>query len=142
MPDFAHQMRWPVDVAYPDAPVIRVVIDNPVSRTGQVLNIHRMAVLQATFPAADARRIVGRLDFHHTPRHASRLNMAELEFSVLTRDYLRGHHGDGAALGGAIDAYEPGATPPKPPSIGTSAPRTLAPNSVASIPAIPELNRY
>ena len=98
MQDFAHQMRWLVDTAYPDAPVVRVVLDN--------LNIHRMASLYETFPAAEARRIVKRLEFHHTPKHASWLNMAEIEFSVLSRDCLRGRHGDEAALVGAIDAYE------------------------------------
>ena len=50
MEDFAHQMRWLVDEAYPDAPVVRVVLDN--------LNTHRMASLYETFPAAEARRIV------------------------------------------------------------------------------------
>ena len=66
MVDFAHQMRWLVDVAYPHAPVVRVVLDN--------LNTHRMASLYETFPAAEARRIVKRLEFHHTPKHASWLN--------------------------------------------------------------------
>ena len=46
----AHQMRWLVDTAYSDAPVIRVVQDNPVSSTGQALNTHRMASLYETFP--------------------------------------------------------------------------------------------
>ncbi|MDE2813110.1 MAG: transposase [Gemmatimonadota bacterium] len=108
MQDFAHQMQWLVDTAYPGAPVIRVVLDN--------LNIHRMAALYETFPAAEAKRIVKRLEFHHTPKHASCLNMAEIEFSVLTRVCLRGRHGDDVALAGAIDAYEtPGATTPRPP---------------------------
>ena len=98
MQDFAHQMQWLVDTAYPDAPVVRVVLDN--------LNIHRMAALYETFPAPEARRIVKRLEFHHTPKHASWLNMAEIEFSVLTRDCLRGRHGDDVALAGAIGAYE------------------------------------
>ena len=73
-------MRWLVDVAYPHAPVVRVVLDN--------LNTHRMASLYETFPAAEARRIVKWLEFHHTPKHASWLNMAEIEFSVLTRACL------------------------------------------------------
>ena len=98
MQDFAHQMQWLVDEAYPDAPVVRVVLDN--------LNIHRMASLYETFPAAEARRIVKRLQFHHTPKHASWLNMAEIEFSVLSRDCLRRRHGDEAVLVGAIDAYQ------------------------------------
>ena len=98
MVDFAHQMQWLVDVAYPDATVIRVVLDN--------LNTHRMASLYETFPAPEARRIVKRLEFHHTPKHASWLNMAEIEFSVLTRDCLQGRHGDEPALAAAIAAYE------------------------------------
>ncbi len=81
MPDFAHQMRWLVDVAYPNAPVVRVVLDN--------LNTHRMASLYETFPPVEARRIAKRLEFHHTPKHASWLNMAEIEFSVLTRACLQ-----------------------------------------------------
>ena len=60
MQDFAQQMRWLVDEAYPDVPVIRLVLDN--------LNTHRMASLYETFPAAEARRIAKRLEFHHTPK--------------------------------------------------------------------------
>ena len=63
---FAQQMRWLVDEAYPDVPVIRLVLDN--------LNTHRMASLYETFPAAEARRIAKRLEFHHTPKHGSWLN--------------------------------------------------------------------
>ena len=66
MQDFAHQMRWLVDEAYPQIPVIRVVLDN--------LNTHRTASLYETFPAAEARRIAKRLEFHHTPKHGSWLN--------------------------------------------------------------------
>ena len=54
MEDFAHQMRWLVDVAYPHATVVRVVLDNPVSSTGQALNTHRPASLYETCPAAEA----------------------------------------------------------------------------------------
>ena len=81
MLDFAHQMQWLVDTAYPHAFVVPVVLDN--------LNIHRMTSLYETFPAAEARRIMKRLEFHHTPKHASWLNMAEFELSVLTRGCLR-----------------------------------------------------
>ena len=77
MQDFAQQMRWLVDEAYPNVPVVRLVLDN--------LNTHRMASLYETFPAAEARRIAKRLEFHHTPKHGSWLNMAEIEFSVLSR---------------------------------------------------------
>ena len=64
--DFAHQMRWLVDEAYPDVPVVRVVLDN--------LNTHRKASLYEAFPADEARRIAKRLEFHHTPKHGSWLN--------------------------------------------------------------------
>ena len=77
MQDFAHQMRWLVDEAYSEVEVVRVVLDN--------LNTHRTASLYETFPAAEARRIAQRLEFHYTPKHGSWLNMAEIEFSVLTR---------------------------------------------------------
>ena len=79
--DFAHQMRWLVDEAYPEIPVVRVVLDN--------LNTHRPASLYQTFPAPEARRIAKRLEFHYTPKHGSWLNMAEIEFSVFSRSCLR-----------------------------------------------------
>ena len=79
--DFAHQMRWLVDQAYPDIPVVRLVLDN--------LNTHRKASLYQTFPAEEARRIAQRLEFHYTPKHGSWLNMAEIEFSVISRSCLR-----------------------------------------------------
>ena len=81
MQDFAHQMRWLVDEAYPEVPVVRVVLDN--------LNTHRTASLYETFPTAEARRIAKRLEFHYTPKHGSWLNMAEIEFSVLVRSCLK-----------------------------------------------------
>ena len=68
--------------------MVRVVLDNPVSSTGQVLNTHRPAALYASLPATEARRIVKRLEFHYTPKHGSWLNMAEIEFSVLARSCL------------------------------------------------------
>ena len=114
MRDFAHQMRWLVDEAYPDVPVIRVVLDNPVSSTRQALNTHRMTSLDEAFPAAEARRIVKPLEFHHTPKHGSWLNpvsstgqaMAEIEFSALTQACLQGRDPDEDALQRAIGAYE------------------------------------
>ena len=90
MQDFAHQMRWLVDQAYPEVEVVRVVLDN--------LNTHRMASLYETFPAAEARRIARRLEFHYTPKHGSWLNMAEIEFSVLSRCCLKQRLPDEDAL--------------------------------------------
>ncbi len=112
MQDFAHQMRWLVDEAYPEVPVVRVVLDNPVSSTGQALNTHRPASRYETFPAAEARRIAKRLEFHYTPKHGSWLNpvsstgqaMAEIEFSVLSRCCLRQRLPDEAALGREVQA--------------------------------------
>ena len=72
MQDFARRMRWLADEAYPEAEVVRVVLDN--------LNTHRRASLYETFPAEEARRIARRLEFHYTPKHGSWLNMAEIEF--------------------------------------------------------------
>ena len=96
MQDFAHQMRWLVDQAYPETPVVRVVMDN--------LNTHRLASLYETFPAVEARRIAKRLEFHYTPKHGSWLNMAEIEFSVLSRCCLRQRLPDEAALGREVQA--------------------------------------
>jgi hypothetical protein len=75
--DFAHCMKWLVDEAYPDATVIRVVLDN--------LNTHTIAALYETFEAAEANRLAHRLEFHYTPKHGSWLNMAEIEFSIFAR---------------------------------------------------------
>ena len=74
MQDFAHQMRWLVDEAYPEVEVVRVVLDN--------LNTHRTASLYETFPAAEARRIAKRLEFHYTPKHGS---WARAAFRSVTR---------------------------------------------------------
>ena len=71
MEDFAHQMRWLVDAAYPEAEKARVVLDNPVSSTGQALNTHRPASLYETFEPKEASRVIQRLEFHYTPKHGS-----------------------------------------------------------------------
>jgi len=73
--DFAHCMKDLSDVHYPDASIIHVVLDN--------LNTHTLAALYDAFPAPEAHRIAQRLQFHHTPKHGSWLNMAEIEFSAL-----------------------------------------------------------
>ena len=78
--DFAHVMRWLAEEHYPAAAVIRVVLDN--------LSTHTPAALYQTFDAETARRLTQRLEFHYTPKHASWLNMAEVEFAVLTRQCL------------------------------------------------------
>ncbi len=78
--DFAQQMRALVDVHCADADKIRVVLDNLSSHTG--------AALYETFEAAEARRILRKLEFHYTPKHGSWLNMAEIEISILGRQCL------------------------------------------------------
>lgn len=78
--DFAHQMQWLVDQAFPHALKIRVVLDN--------LNTHKIASLYQTFPPDEARRIARKLEFHFTPVHASWLNMAEIELAVLGKQCL------------------------------------------------------
>ena len=75
---------------------MRVVMDN--------LNTHRTASLYETFPAAEARRIAKRLEFHYTPKHGSWLNMAEIEFSVLSRSCLKQRLPDDEALQGEVQA--------------------------------------
>ena len=98
MEDFAHQMRWLVDVAYSEAEKIRVVLDN--------LNTHRPASLYQTFEPKEARRVVKRLEFHHTPKHGSWLNMAEIEFSVFGKQCLARRIGHEDTLKREIAALE------------------------------------
>jgi hypothetical protein len=73
--DYAQCMRELVDVHYPKATCIRVVQDN--------LSTHSAGALYQAFPPAEARRILRRLEFHYTPKHASWLNMVEIEIGVL-----------------------------------------------------------
>jgi hypothetical protein len=75
--DFAYNMKWLVDEVHPDAEVVRVILDN--------LNSHSLAALYEAFPPAEARRIIKKLELHFTPKHASWLNMAEIELSVFDR---------------------------------------------------------
>jgi hypothetical protein len=78
--DFAHQMQWLVEERYPEAAVIRVVLDN--------LNTHKPASLYEAFAPEEARRLVKKLEFHYTPKHGSWLNRAEIELSILARQCL------------------------------------------------------
>lgn len=78
--DFALVLRDLSDVHYPEAKKIVLVMDN--------LNTHKLSVLYQVFPPPEARRILERFEVHHTPKHASWLNMAECELSVLSRQCL------------------------------------------------------
>ena len=78
--DFALAMRYLVDVIYPEAECIDVVLDN--------LNTHHYHSLVEFFGKQEADRIMDRLEFHYTPEHASWLNMAEIELSILAKQCL------------------------------------------------------
>jgi transposase len=96
--DFAECMRDLVDIHYPLAPVIRVVMDN--------LSTHSVGALYDAFPAPEARRILKRLQFHYTPRHASWLNKVEIEIGVLRGQCLDRRIEDKAFLISEIAAWE------------------------------------
>jgi hypothetical protein len=96
--DFAREMRRLVDQDYPDAVVLRLVSDN--------LNTHTPAALYDTFPPAEARRIARKLEFHHTPKHGSWLNMAEIELSVVSGQCLDRRLGDRATLEREVAAWQ------------------------------------
>ncbi len=95
--DYAQQMRKLVDQDFPEAEVVRLVVDN--------LNTHTPAALYATFPPEEAHRIARKLEFHYTPKHGSWLNMAELEFSTLARQCLDRRIPDTGALRVQTDAW-------------------------------------
>jgi hypothetical protein len=78
--DFAHCLQELADVRYPDAKKIILVMDN--------LNIHALASLYLAFPPEQARRLAERFEIHHAPKHASWLNMAEIEIGAMSRQCL------------------------------------------------------
>ena len=96
--DFAEAMKILVDKLYPDAPQITVVLDN--------LNTHTKASLYKAFPATEAKRIADRLLLEFTPKHGSWLNIAESEFSVLSRQCLDRRIPDQETLIREIKAWE------------------------------------
>jgi len=91
-------MRYLVDVLYPEAKSIDVVMDN--------LNTHHYHSLVEFFGKKEADRIMARLCFHFTPKHASWLNMAEIEIGVLTKQCLSRRIPDEWTLGTEIVAWE------------------------------------
>ena len=96
--DFATCMRELVDEHYPMAEQIRVVLDN--------LSTHTPAALYETFAPEEARRILRRLEFHYTPKHASWLNMVEIEIGVMVKQCLDRRIPDKATLICEIAAWE------------------------------------
>lgn len=96
--DFAQCMKELVDIHFPNATLISVVLDN--------LNTHTPAALYEAFEPAEARRIVSKLDFHYTPKHGSWLNMAECEFAVLLGQCLDQRIPDRATVSRKTLAWE------------------------------------
>lgn len=78
--DWAREIKWLVDEAYPEAKKIRLVMDN--------LNTHTISSLYSTFPPAEARRIARKLEIHYTPKHGSWLNIAEIAIHILSVECL------------------------------------------------------
>jgi transposase len=96
--DFAACMRELAEVDFPDAERIRVVLDN--------LSTHAPGSLYEAFPAPEAQRVLRRLEFHFTPKHASWLNMAEIEIGVLRSQCLDRRIGERDQLEREIAAWE------------------------------------
>lgn len=80
MTDWAHQIKYLLDQQYPTAKKVILVCDN--------LNTHKPAALYKAFKPEEARRLLARIEIHHTPKHGSWLNMAEIELAALTRQCL------------------------------------------------------
>lgn len=78
--DWAEEIKYLVDVSYPDRDKIILVMDN--------LNTHALSSLYKAFPASEARRIAKKLEIHYTPKHGSWLDIAEIELNVMTRQCL------------------------------------------------------
>jgi hypothetical protein len=93
--EFAQSMRHITEL-YPEATVIRVVLDN--------LNTHKVGSLYEAFPADEARRIAQKLEFHYTPKHGSWLNIAEIELAVLSNTCLSRRIPDEGTLRREIEA--------------------------------------
>jgi hypothetical protein len=96
--DFAEVVRELCDVLYAEAATIVLVMDQ--------LNTHNVASLYEAFPPAEAHRLAERLEIHHTPKHGSWLNMAEIELSILSRQCMRGYFENRQQLTRRIGRWE------------------------------------
>jgi len=96
--DWANQIRDLLETYYPDAPIIRLVMD--------ILNTHSISSLYEAFPPEVARRLAKRLGIHHTPKHGSWLNIAEIELSAMSRQCLDRRISDISALSTELTAWE------------------------------------
>lgn len=96
--DFAEVVRWLAEDVHPEAERIVLVMDN--------LNTHKLASLYEAFPPEQARRIAERIEVHHTPKHGSWLNVAEIELSVLSRQCLDRRIGSADEVIDAVDVWQ------------------------------------
>lgn len=96
--DYAEQLRYLAEEAFPDATCIRLVQDN--------VSTHTLAALYATYPPEQAHALARRFEVHPTPKHASWLNMAEIEISVVSRGCLRQPVDSPATLAHRVAALE------------------------------------
>jgi hypothetical protein len=96
--DWALQIQQLVDVRYPDAECIVLVMDQ--------LNTHPPGALYDVFAPAEAKRLADKLEIHYTPKHGSWLNIAEIEFSVLSRQCLDRRVPDAATLTREVAAWQ------------------------------------
>jgi transposase len=96
--DWAHQIKELVDLRYPEAERIVLVMDN--------LNTHSPASLYEAFDPSEARRLAQKLEIHYTPKHGSWLNMAEIELSVLSRQCLQRRVPDFGTLEAEAHAWQ------------------------------------
>lgn len=96
--DFAELLRWLAEDVHPDVEKIVLVMDN--------LNTHKTASLYEAFEPDRARRIAEKLEIHHTPKHGSWLNVAEIELSVLSRQCLDRRIPDKQTLAQEVAAWE------------------------------------
>jgi DDE superfamily endonuclease len=96
--DWAHQVERLLTLDYPDAQTVVLVMDN--------LNTHSTGSLYAAFPPEKAFALAQRLEIHHTPKHGSWLNIAEIELSALTRQCLDRRIDDLAVLNAELAAWQ------------------------------------
>jgi hypothetical protein len=96
--DWAQQIQQLVDIRYPEAERIVLVMDN--------LNTHTPGALYDVFAPAEAKRLADKLEIHHTPKHGSWLNIAEIELSVLSRQCLDRRVPDAATLACEVAAWQ------------------------------------
>jgi hypothetical protein len=96
--DWAHGLKDLVDVHFPEAEKIVLMSDN--------LNTHKPAALYEAFSPQEARRIIEKIEWHHTPKHGSWLKMAEIELSVLQRQCLKRRIPDQETLTREVAAWE------------------------------------